>query len=981
VQHAGFGIRITAADRAAWQERADARAQAAFDRGQHLLRAGRLADAVIWLERAHRIAPTVANVSFTLALAHMACGQAQAALATMQNLMQAHDFSEGWTLLASAALSTGKHETARIGLHAALSRFALTDSTASVATRMADHIAGAHTGWCGLRVEGDTAFVQSDSNVGLSLRLDGRMLRPVWRNGQAALPKSWLSAERLEILITEGPHAGEAPIGAPIDLRAITRCTGFVQHTADGVRGWAWYPAAPHRTPVITMLTADGTTRRLPLDHFSIDVNSDDPLSRPRLIDLPGMALAPGETRFLTPAGTDLAGSPLVHAPPLPRHARRTAPPRRIPKRAGCCIVIPVFGQRGLTIACLDSVIRAGDQAEIIVVDDGTPDPALSADLRRLARKGSITLLHHTRNRGFPAAVNTGFAAARGRDVVILNSDTLVPAGWLADLADIAYAAPDHGTVTPLSNDATILSYPDRKGANPSPDAARTNAMAALTRAHCHGMAVEIPTAVGFCTFLRHDCLLQTGNFRSDLFAQGYAEENDFCMRAAALGWRHVGAPGIFVAHVGSASFGAARPALLARNLEILRDIHPHYDQLVESHIDADPLAPARRRLDLARWRTMRAPNAAAPCVLAITHAAGGGVERVRSARSADHRRAGRRTLTLRPTTEGCAIETDDTPEIFPNLRFSLPDETETLAAFLRDDGVNSIEWHHMLGHHPCVRDLPARLGVPYDVFVHDYVWFCPRITLVGPEGTYCGEPDLKGCTACIAKQGSLLGERIGVRALQARSRQELTNARRVSAPSADCATRTERHFPGLSVEIEAPEDDRPDLSLSQIAAFGQQPDRLRARKPGVARVCVPGAIGMEKGFDLLLRTARHARIHALPLEFAVVGHTIDDDLLMETGHAFVLGEYTENEAEFLIRMQDADIGFIPSLWPETWCLTLSLLWRSGLRAAALDLGAPAARITATGRGWVLPAQYGPDELANALIRLSSSGLRLRNVR
>ena len=42
---------------------------------------------------------------------------------------------------------------------------------------------------------------------------------------------------------------------------------------------------------------------------------------------------------------------------------------------------------------------------------------------------------------------------------MLLNSDTLVAPGWLEALRAVAYSAPDIGTVTPLSNDATIVTY------------------------------------------------------------------------------------------------------------------------------------------------------------------------------------------------------------------------------------------------------------------------------------------------------------------------------------------------------------------------------------------------------------------------------------------------------------------------------------------------------------------------------------------
>jgi hypothetical protein len=86
-----------------------------------------------------------------------------------------------------------------------------------------------------------------------------------------------------------------------------------------------------------------------------------------------------------------------------------------------------------------------------------------------------------------------------------------------------------------------------------------------------------------------------------------------------------------------------------------------------------------------------------------------------------------------------------------------------------------------------------------------------------------------------------------------------------------------------------------------------------------------------------------------------VVGHTIDDDRLIATGRVFVTGRYEEHEAVALIRAQHADIGFLPSVWPETWCYALSALWQSGLWTLAFALGAQAERIAATGAGRVVP--------------------------
>ena len=64
------------------------------------------------------------------------------------------------------------------------------------------------------------------------------------------------------------------------------------------------------------------------------------------------------------------------------------------------------------------------------------------------------------------------------------------------------------------------------------------------------------------------------------------------------------------------------------------------------------------------------------------------------------------------------------------------------------------------------------------------------------------------------------------------------------------------------------------------------------------------------------------------------------------------------DEAVPLIKAQNASLALLPSIFPETWCLSLAEAWRAGLRVAAFDIGAPAERIRRTGRG--IPAAARP---------------------
>ena len=635
------------------------------------------------------------------------------------------------------------------------------------------------------------------------------------------------------------------------------------------------------------------------------------------------------------------------------------ASPRAAP--APVDVVIPAY--RGLrhTLDCIASVLATVPRGtRVVVVDDASPEPELSKALEALHRRRRIRLLRLAENQGFPGAANAGLRACAGRDVVLLNSDTLVPPGWLGRLRAAAYSGPDIGTATPLSNDATILSYPDPAGGNAIPDLAGTAALDALAQAANPGLVVDVPTGVGFCMYVRRDCLDAVGLLREDAFAQGYGEENDFCLRARHLGWRSVAAADVFVGHVGGASFGAARRHLQARNIQVLNRLHPGYDALVQAHIAADPLRPARRRMDALRWAAGRKPGAA----LAITHAGGGGVERVVQERAADWAAGGRRAILLRPALGGCAVEQPGAA--FPNLRYALPEELPDLARLLRPDRVRLVELHHQLGHHPAVTGLARLLRAPQHVVIHDYAMFCPRIALVSTGRRYCGEPDIAGCEACIADLGTLLEEDVPVPALVARSAGVLAAAAAVIAPSADAAARIRRHFPGTRPQAQPWEDD---LALPPLEAA---PDALLGGT--VRRVCVVGAIGLEKGFEALLACVRDAQRRALPLHFAVVGYTSDDERLLGAGPVSVTGEYADADAVALIRAQGAHLAFLPSVWPETWCFALSRAWQAGLAAAAFDLGAPAERIRATGRGWLLPLGLHAAAVNDALLGLRLPG-------
>lgn len=930
-----------------------------------------------------------------LALASICLGHDDAKAAELfAPLASRYDTREAWVGLAIARRNMGDLGGAAGAVRSALCRHVPDDSLAGIADVIARQLD--LPGWCGVTVDGVLEIRLTGGGQRVELEIDAQKRRPLTA-GTFRLPRAWWTAARTLCVTDAGSHL----LGSPIQAANIRRVDGCVASRDGGLDGWAWHPADPAVPPLITISAASG-------EHFTLiarDENGDRAhttlLGRPRRFFVASDRLAgmTGPFHLTGSDDRDLFGSPLDpfqeqrEAVAAARALEATFPSRRrrnncsfpalpaaVPayikgpsppiggdgRRRTADVVIPIHGGGAIALACLETVLATvAPPSRIVIVDDATPDSDLAAALTALARRRRIRLIRHSRSIGYPGSANEGIRACAGRDVVLLNSDTLLPPHWLERLRTAAYSAVDIGTVSPLSNNATILSYPRCDESSPMPDTMETARLAALAhRANAAGV-VDIPVAVGFCMYVRRDCLDAVGVLREDVFAQGYGEENDFCLRARHLGWRHVAAPGAFVAHRGAQSFGSAGAALRARNETLLNRLHPGYADLVLEHLRSDPLMPARRRLDQARWRAVRPARRVA--TLLITHNEGGGVEQCVAASCASHARSGVRPIVLRPAAlpDGTpAVRLDDGKDAgFPNLRFAMPSELATLAKFLLSQGLREVELHHLAGHQPAALELIKRLGLPYDVHLHDYALLCPRMTLVGRERRYCGEPAIAACEACIADLGSYSAEAISVAALRLRSRQLLARARNVIAPSADTAERVQRYFPEIAPQVLSHEND------DTLAATPLQAVKRRA----VVRVCVVGAVGVDKGFEILLACARDAAERALALEFVVVGHTIDDGRLLDTGRVFVTGEFQPGEAIPLIRAQNANLAWLPSVWPETWCFTLSEAWRAGLRVVAFDLGAQAERVRRTGRGVLLPLGLPPPAINSAL--LAAAGL------
>jgi glycosyltransferase involved in cell wall biosynthesis len=353
------------------------------------------------------------------------------------------------------------------------------------------------------------------------------------------------------------------------------------------------------------------------------------------------------------------------------------------------------------------------------------------------------------------------------------------------------------------------------------------------------------------------------------------------------------------------------------------------------------------------------------PVFLFVTHRCGGGTERHVRELGIALRREGIRPLLVRPSRPGRLLweESDDDGRCIWCREST--DARETIGRELMLLRPAHVHVHHLMGVPEILMDVVAEHGIAYDWTVHDYYPICPRVNLIGTAGIYCGEPDAPTCNRCLASLGDDQGRPVDETITSWRERigRRVVDARRVFVPSEDARRRLERHFDSAPLRV------RPHSEALPVRETLAAP----LRSGETVRVAVVGTITALKGSPVLEACARDARRRGLPLEFRVIGSTDRDAVLTRLGNVRITGRYRDQQAFEHLSLERPHLAFLPSLCPETFMYTLSILMAARLFVICFDLGAQAERVRAWGWGQVLPAGTRPDSINDALLAAARS--------
>jgi GT2 family glycosyltransferase/glycosyltransferase involved in cell wall biosynthesis len=617
-------------------------------------------------------------------------------------------------------------------------------------------------------------------------------------------------------------------------------------------------------------------------------------------------------------------------------------------------VVVPVYDAPEAVDECLASVRRHTTAVDIIVIDDASPDPRTRVVLERHALDPRVRILRNEVNLGYTGSVNRGIAEASG-DVILLNSDTIVPPRWTENLR-LALATDDTiGTVTAVSDNAGAFSVPVIGELNPLAPGLDGISSARLVAQSATWRLPDVTTCHGFCVLLRRSMLDEVGTFDEVAFSRGYGEENDFSMRAAAAGWRHVVQEAVLVQHRKGASFGAERDALITQGRAVVDERWPSYTSEVRRTFHGTELVAMRKRV--ADAYAAVGPKSGLPRVLAYLHEGRGGTPNTTLdlARTMSDRwesfilTCNTQRLLLSVVRDGELVELDrfdlNVPITFGEVNRA--DVRDILVRVLLTCAIDLVHVRHVVKSTFDIFDVAAELNIPTVTSFHDFYLSCPTIHLLDDQDRFCGGACTAGDGACrvpmewVSDSAPPLKHQF-VHDWRALVQPRLEKSKLLVTTSEQARSIIRGSYPDAALPpFEVIEHGR-DLKATPVPW-----------DPPVAggkiRIAIPGNLDVHKGSDFI-QALRDADVDRR-LELHFLGGNDVGETVLGTSH----GRYERHEfAREIAKIRPHMIGIF-SIWAETYCHILSEAWMTGIPVVATDLGALGERVAEHGGGLLVP--------------------------
>ena len=623
-------------------------------------------------------------------------------------------------------------------------------------------------------------------------------------------------------------------------------------------------------------------------------------------------------------------------------------------KQVKCDIIIPIYNAYEALKECIRSVLKNTDlnYNQLILINDCSTDTRINDYIEQVKKENknlNIVILNNNENLGFVGTVNRGMKYSKN-DVLLLNSDTEVPKKWLDNIKKCAYSGEKIATVTPLSNNATLVSVPKKLTRNELPTDFSFEDYANLILKNSTCEYPELPVAHGFCMYIKRDVLSVVGYFDEKNFEKGYGEETDFCFRCLDYGYRHILCDNVIIYHKESQSFGKNRKRLVEQHEKIIENKYPLYQEKLRNWISNYPIEYILKFISykIGLNETNRKN------ILIIIHewenSIGGTTLHVRDIINNLREKFNFHVLYMvngiyklnsyfKNSSAEINLMSIEKRSIIPRYSEKYKEMLENIVSALN---ISEIHVHHMINHYFDIADVVKKHNINLTISLHDFYSICPTINMLMNGEKYCGDLKKKDCSNCLKLalniNNSILDD------WHKDWERLFKYSNNIIVPSEDTKNRILKIYKNLNINVIGH-----GIDLERNYNKNNK-KRLNKKTFNVAYV---GVLANHKGlfeYKKIVNDSSNRNIR-----FHLFGTCEDKKMRKNTSNYFYHGKYDRKDIVKLLNENDIDLVCMFSTTPETFSYTVSEVIAAGIPILSYDIGAGAERIKNNCLGWTIP--------------------------
>ena len=609
-------------------------------------------------------------------------------------------------------------------------------------------------------------------------------------------------------------------------------------------------------------------------------------------------------------------------------------------------IIIPVYNGYEFLEKLFDSIEKNTSSAHrLIVINDCSPDEKVKPYLiERLKKHPTAVFIDHSENQGFLKSVNEAYTYTSNH-FLILNTDTEVPELWMERLMYPIVHMDNIASTTPFTNSGEIASFPNFIADNNIFDGMSVDELDVVFRdVNAENFYSEVPTGVGFCMGVNYNLTKEIGLFVEDTFGKGYGEENDWCQRAIAEGYKNLIVPNLFVYHKHGGSFSTEeKENLLKENIVKLQERHPNYGKDVQEYIQENPHNVLRQLL------VILASNKQKSLSLIFDHDLGGGANIYTDSIIEERIENEENTLLVKYDYYSSVFKLT---HFYKEYKFTFKiTSIEELKSFIEKLDTEEIFVNNLVSYKEIFEILELILELSKDkntkliVPIHDYYTLSPSYNLLNEEGKY----NLQECLSNehmnnnMQEWRTLYSNDIDMPKWKSTWGKIFERSNEIL-----CFSNSSKN---IFLEVYS------DIDENKIKVESHKVKKLepllleKSSNKTTVTVGVLGAIDFVKGANIIKQMIQVIERDSLDIDIVVIGEITE---IINSKHFKVTGRYTRDELPNFIKENDIDIFLIPSICPETFSYTTQEIMMMDMPLMVFNIGAPAERVVNYSKGYIV---------------------------